>query len=525
MTIVSEPRTTFNIEPPTLAAGITAHKVLLVAQGLVAGAAIVDRLTPRLGSVAEVNALAGERSAFAAAYRAFRLINPTTQVDGIVLKDDDLGVAATSDITFVSANLVTQDTVLDFWIGSEREHKFSVLLVATDTEAEMAQKLYDAIVLDDTVPVSASILGAVITLTCTNTGTVGNFLALKSSVDDPSANVVSLANFAGGANNPDTTATLDVVGDQRYQTIIWDDCLDTDVITDFLDPRFNPDNDVLDGIAISSTVGTPAALIALGETLNSPSLVMFGRRNTFKGTPESAQVAGTDTIEWSPAFNASQAAIRSMRLTEGANIIALLTGATGLDARGGAALGSRPYFNSPIRALDVSVAGAGFIDSEVKDLNAVGISVVGNNRALTGVIMAEVFTTYKTDNAGNPDKSYRFLNTVDTVSLIREYFWNNFKQRFAQTRLTLGDLVEGRPMANPSAVFTFSTKLYNDLTGSDFALTQAGEAALQAFKENLVITFDMVEGLVYVEANVVPIVVQYRETFGKIKFAFNPSAA
>jgi phage tail sheath gpL-like len=175
--------------------------------------------------------------------------------------------------------------------------------------------------------------------------------------------------------------------------------------------------------------------------------------------------------------------------------------------------------------MALAPVGIGFTDVEVEQLKTAGASVLGNNRARTGVISGEIVTTYKTDNAGNPDASYKFLNTVDTVSLIREYFWNNFKQRFAQSRLTLGALVEGRPMANASAVFTYCTKLYNDLSESGFVLTQAGGVATKAFKDNLVISIDMQKGLVTVEANVVPIVGQYRETFGKIKFSFNPSAA
>lgn len=520
MTVISKPKTTFNIEPPSLEAGITPHKVLLVGVGTT-GTFTDGALVPNIIDVASAEALACARSMFANAFRAFRGINKITQVDGIVLTELVGGVNATASITVTGTATESKD--LEIYIASEHSNKITVTIASGDVLGTVATKIAAAITADAKVPVTASATLGVVTITAANKGTMGNSIGIKvvGSVAGVSLAVVGMT---GGAGNPVTTATLDVLGDDRYQTIIWDASLDLDVLTDFLDARFNVENDVQDGVGLATVTDTFANLGILLNTFNSQNMVILCRElNSI--TNSEYVLRGGDVLEWNPMHTAQVAALRSLRLTDGANIVALLTGATGLDGRGGAALASRPYFNTPVKNMELPEVGVGFSTIESDQLKALGGSLLGANRARTGLVLGEMVTTYKTNGAGDPDISYKYLNYVDTVSIIREYFWNNFKSRFAQSRLTLGDLVEGRPMANENSVRAFAIGLYGDLSGSDFALTQQGEEALKAFRDNLLVTIDLAQGLVICNCEVVPIVTQYRETFGKIKFAFNPSAA
>ena len=75
-----------------------------------------------------------------------------------------------------------------------------------------------------------------------------------------------------------------------------------------------------------------------------------------------------------------------------------------------------------------------------------------------------------------------------------EYFFNNLKSRFAQSRLTEGDVLKGRDMANDLTIIAFCEKLYQDLSGTDYVLLQDGETAFKFFKDNITVVLDMANG-------------------------------
>lgn len=223
-----------------------------------------------------------------------------------------------------------------------------------------------------------------------------------------------------------------------------------------------------------------------------------------------------------PPIKASQfAAIRALRLTDGANIGSFVLASNGpSDSFGGPALASKPYFNTPAPDLPLTGTGRGLTETEIEQLFSAGGSVIGNNVAGNSVIFGEVVTTYKNDAAGTSDISFKFLNYVDTASNVREYFYNNLRSRFAQSRLTEGDVIRGRDQANALTIRAFCEGLYQDLSGPDFVLLEAGEEALTFFKNNLNVTIDKANGRATVTM-IVPIVTQLREIQATIKIAFS----
>ena len=157
---------------------------------------------------------------------------------------------------------------------------------------------------------------------------------------------------------------------------------------------------------------------------------------------------------------------------------------------------------------------------EIDSLNTSGISTIGNNRAGNQVILGEQVTTYKTDSAGNPDVSFKFLNFVDTSSNAREFFVNNYRNVYAQSRLTGGDLIPGRDMANQASIEATTIGFYNTLSGADFVLTQAGEEARRFFIQNLIVSLDLATGTVTVDMGT-PLVTQLRNLFGTMRIVFS----
>jgi len=518
MTIISQPNVTVNIIAANADVSNTPQKVLFVGQMLAAGSATERTLIENIGnSKSDINALFGAGSMIAEMILQAREINELVQFDAIPLDDNVTAVQKTLDISFTGAFTVAG--TVQVVLGSERKYTIESSILAGDTTTEVAAKVSGAINLID-CPFSATPSLGVVEIEAKNGGEIANSIGVKAVIDGCAGLDVGLVNPVVGANDPSLIAVLDPVIGNRYQTIVWPYVDDVSEVVDFLDDRFNIDNDVLDGIAITTFVDTYSNLITAGNALNSKSLVVIGDVVETVDVTQSVKIAPA-ILEIPYAVSSQIAAIRSLRLTDGASISQYVISRAGaLDSFGGAALASKPYFNTPLALLPTIDTGEGFSKTEIENLFDSGIMVLGNNISKTGVLMGEAVTTYKTDPASNPDVSFKFMNYVDTASGAREYFFNNLKSRFAQSRLTEGDLIAGREMANAELIAAVCTGLYSDLSGADFVLLQAGEDALKFFKQNLVVTLDLDVGQATIQMKV-PLVTQLRTIIATMQIAFS----
>ena len=514
MTTVAQPSTTVNITSAVTEVANEDQKLLFIGQKTSAGTATAGALVPSIQNDNSWDTLFGEDSMLAAMIRSARLLNDQSQFDAIALDDSGSGVDAAATITITGAP--TETSTLAVTVGSQQNHTVTVNVTSGDSVTVIALAVVAAVNADPRMPVIASSAVGVVTLTAVNAGTYGNTLGIEVVGEVPGIATAIVA-MASGATDPVLTGVFDVVGNVRYQGIVWPYADDTSVVRTFLDARFNVVNDVLDGVAFTSKTDTLANLQNTYSALNSQSLVVIGDELTnetlLKGAPSVFEIPVVKVSEF--------AAIRALRLTAGSSITQFLAGEVGLDSFGGPALASRPYFNTPFPNIPVSVQGRGFTKSEVESLFDDGVSVMGNNTAANTIIMGEVVTTYKTDTAGNPDQAFKFLNFVDTASGAREYIVNNLNARFAQSRLTEGDLVPGRPMANAQLILSTLTEFYSTLSGPEFALTQSGEDARTAFTSNTSVTVDLSQGLVTILMNSVPLVSQVRTFNATMRITFS----
>ena len=509
-TPISQPSVTMNIAAASVSAQNAAQRVLFVGQKTASGSAVSGDLVTDLGvGDAQFATLFGENSMLATMLRDARSINQESSFDAIALDDDGAAVAATADIVF--AGPATADGMLVFTIGSAQS-SYSIAVLNGDTADAIAAKLDTAVNANTTAPVTSTVLADTVTLEAVNAGPEGNSIGVVVS-GTVAGVTVTLNAMAGGATAPDLTNLFDVVGVTRYQTVVWPYSYGLTDIKGFLDPRFNATNRVQDGVAITTAVDTFDNLIAVGDAQNSASLVIKASKLI-----DLATWKGPDIMELTTSRSAMTAALRSLRLTEGANISRYNIGGGLDDNVGGVAIASLPYFNSQYPDLAVSPTNLGFDSFEVEQLLDSGISVDGANPAQNAIISGEVVTTYKTDSAGNPDPSFTLLAYVDTISAVREYFWTSLRKDFAQSRLTLGDLVAGRSMANEISVRAAMTSYYTAL--AEDALVEAGSVAVTFFKDNLSVTIDKSIGRVTINCKVI-IVTQLREIVGTVQLAFD----
>lgn len=508
---VSLPKTTFNIQPGVETISNAPQKVLIVGQKTSAGSATSGALQKNIQNNSEEDTLFGENSMLAGMIRAYKKVNQITRIDAIGL-DDNGSTFATGSVGVVGT--ATEDGEVVITIGSRKNHKFIVAITSGDVASVIAAAIDTAVDKDLKVPIGSNANPASVDFTAINAGTVGNRIGIQ--VEGSVAGVTfSVTAMTGGATDPVLTNVLDVVGEDRYQTIVAPSEYGADFLTDFLDPRFNATNIIQDGVGGISETDTLSNLITFGTTENSKSLFVIGNKTVNK-----TLYKGSALFELNYAISSQIAAARALRLTDGANINDIVVAAASLDNFGGIELASLPYFNTIFPNLPLIDIDQEWTQTEMESLKAAGISVLGNNSARTSIVLSEVVTTRKTDDVGNPETTFKFLNAVDTSSVIREFFFNNNKARFAQSRLTDGDLVPGRSIANEGLLRATQLEFYDSLAG---VLTVSGELARIFFSENLVITLDLDEGKVTMEMKV-PIVSQLREIVATMNIVFSTNS-
>lgn len=512
-TILNNPRQTLNILPDRGIVQNTPQKVLFVGQKSAGGTAVAGDLIEILNDNAW-DGLFGAKSMLAGGLRRARQVNEVTQFFAIALDDDGGAVASTATVTFTGAP--TETGTLEIAVGSLHDYNFTLSILTTDTPTTIGDKLEAAITANVNIPFSAANVAGVVTVTAENGGTESNSTTLGYTGAVTGVTVVLTA-FASGVTNPDTSTIFDNLATLRFQTIVSPYGWGTTYLTDFLDPRFNTDNIILDGVGLSFYVDSAANGIATGTPLNSQSLVL-----PFSVSVDVDRQKGAEVFELPYVLASEIAGIRSLRLTENADISEfVIVTDNARDTFGGAAIASLPYFNTPLPFISFRQGIVqGLTNVEINALTAAGISPIGFNRANNDVLLGQMATTYKTDAAANPDETFKFLNYVDTSSNIREFMFFNGQADFAQSRLTQGNLQPFRAIQNEQTIRATYARYYDILADDDYVLTQAGNDALSIFKANLNVTLDLEQGLVIIIMRV-PIVTQLRQIIATLQISFN----
>tara|TARA_R110000803_G_scaffold59603_1_gene118389 strand:- start:685 stop:2235 length:1551 start_codon:yes stop_codon:yes gene_type:complete len=511
MSSISLPKVNFNIVPGAINVANAPQKVLLIGQG-VGGSVAAGSLTSGIGNGNEEEALFGRRTMIATMVREFRRINTVSQIDVVNIADPITGaVAATSTITFVGTS--TKAGNIEISIQSDRLHKFIVPVAVGSSESTVASSLQTFLIADDTLLFTSSVSAGVITLTAVHTGEEMNNATIKLITNlDGITNTITA--IAGGEGVVAIPALNDLVGDTRYQKIVYPASYDHDIIKTFLDNRFNADNIILDGVAVLTKTSDSATLVADALTLNSNSIML----NCNKVTDET-NLKGGALAELNVVQSTQFCAIRSLELTDGTNIAKYRVGNNILNTTGGDYMAAVPLHNTPISQLPIIYNNYGWRIPEQNLLNSNGCTLFGNNVSLTSIIIGDTVTTYQKNAAGISDITFKYLNYVETSSVIREYFFNNNKQEFSQKSLTNGDLIAGLPMANADSIATYQLSLYETLAGSKYGLVQAGSQAETFFKKNLIVTINESTGISTISM-IVPIVTQLRGINGTMQIGF-----
>jgi len=457
--------------------------------------------------------LFGLDSQLTAMIDTFRAVNKTSRLDVIPFDDDGSAVKSEGVITFTGT--ATEAASLTVYVGN-KQRLYKVDVIAGDTPTLIGDKLEALITADTRAAVTAVNAVGVVTLTAVNGGTVANSYTMLVT-GEVAGVTFALTGFTGGATDPVITGVEDLLVD-RTDVVMPQQYIFTAVL-DLLDSRFNIDNNVLDGRLFLGANDSKAELVSIGNTYNSQSLVIFGDKPVSNATREGSAILAFD-FQRSSHF----AGIRTLRLEDGTSIADFITSTEPFDNLGGVHTSTLPYANTAT-LLDTVTIGEGFTASEVKDLNAAGISLMGNNIANNTLIVGQVLTTYKTNIAGYPDETYKFLNYVDTATAAREFIWKSLKIDYAQARLTLGQGVAGYKFATIGGVRSSFVKYHGILGGDGYVLLQSGiledgRSISDIMKSKLTVNLDKKNGEI-VTSSILPLITQVRTILAPLNIRFN----
>jgi phage tail sheath gpL-like len=419
-----------------------------------------------------------------------------------------------AEATLTFSGTATESGTLRIAVQSERFFTFEVGVASgADAVTVVAPLVAQVIDNNDEILVDAIEAAGSVTLNAVHPGTDGNFLKIRLVSSVPGIDV-AITPFSGGAGAVDLLDFAAIIGDRRYQTILIPSSYSANLtaLRDYLDSVYNTPNRIKDGVGVtvySATSTTDAATLSQ-TTLGSRSMIVL----TDKIVATADQKGGC-VVEYNNTLGAQFAADRALRLTDGANIASIITGPNISNTSGGPFRAALPYHQTPFYDVARIVKSRGWSQAEQQILLNNNVSFFGNDITDSRITIGDVTTTYN-----EPDQVFKYLNTVDTTSVIREFFFNNCQARYAQTVLTDGALSGPNPIANEQSIAAFLVGLYQILAGSNFGLCQAGSSAQKFFNDNLQVEVLLSTGTVNISA-VVPIVSQLRIINGTIELSFN----
>lgn len=375
------------------------YRALIIAQRTSAGTSAAGSFT-KVTNENQALLAAGRGSQGHRMAKAWFANNKSTEVWLGLVDDNAAGVLATKTITF-TGNATAAGTV-NMYVGGTL---VQVAVAVSDTPTIIALALSTAITAALDLPVTSAVVAGVATLTARNKGTVGQDLDLRVNYQDgeatPAGVSIAFATGVTGITNPSLTALIAAMGDTWYQVTAhpFTDATSLTSIETELVSRFGPMR-MIDGVAITSALGSSSVLATLGLTRNCPHSCIAAQAGSSPITPPSEYAAA---VAATVAFYAN------------------------IDP-------ARPLQTLPLSGVK-SPAEANLFTMTERDLLL--HDGIGTTKAAAGGIvqLERIVTTYQTNAAGAADPSYRDVTTMLTLLYLRYTFRNRMMVRYPRSKL------------------------------------------------------------------------------------------
>lgn len=266
------------------------NRLLLVGQKLSSGSVPAGTLV-RLDDQLAVSQFGNGSQLAEMAYHA-RAQAPLQEIWCLPVADPSAGAQATATITCTTAKFpLGRAAILDLYLAGIR---YRVNVGAADTAitvaAAIAAKINDGYWRNQRkvrAPVTADVGSSpnqhVVTLTSLHKGAAQNSLDISvchAEDDDRTAlDVLAIVNFASGSGTVDMAATLAVLGDEPFETIVapYDDTTAIDAVSAFLADRWGYSRQIY-GHYFTARYDTYSNLATFGAARNSPYVTVLGTK-------------------------------------------------------------------------------------------------------------------------------------------------------------------------------------------------------------------------------------------------------
>lgn len=386
------------------------RKLLIIGQRIAAGT-LAELIPTRILTAGQAKQYAGRGSQLALMVENAKTENPDADMWLVAQNDLVAGAAATGTITATIG--APAAGVIPLYIGGK---KVPVGVAAGAAANAIAASIQAAIAADPDLPVTASVLANVVTLTAKNKGENGNTIDIRNGYypDEaaPSGVMLAIVAMAAGAGNPDINLVLAAIAGEAFYSIVmpYTDAANMTAFENELTNRWGPMIQKT-GHIFASLSGTHGAISTYGAGRNSVQSSVMG-----------AKRSPTPPWRWAAA------------------LAAVCEGSGSIDP-------ARPFQTLELKSVLAPAVEDRFSQPERNLLLKDGISTFTVDDG-GRVLIERVITTYQTNAQGIEDVSFLDLETKWTVDFIRFSVRALIALKYPRFKLTDDDtdFEPGQPM-------------------------------------------------------------------------------
>lgn len=262
------------------------YKCIVIGQRIAAGSVLANVATD-IFSDDDAAVYFGRGSIAHLAVRAAIKANRYLSLQAIALDDAGAGVAASNTVTITgpaSGNGALRLNV--------NQQKVDIAIASADTANAIAAALNAQIALQPDLPITATVLAGVVTLTAKNKGTLGNAIKVSTVVNSTGVTAVATA-MSGGLNDPDISAALTAIYNAGHTLIFcaYNDTANMTALRTHINAVSAPFEKRRVRAVIAHT-GTYAQSTTLAASINSGRLLELLLPNAYESSSEVAAVMG-----------------------------------------------------------------------------------------------------------------------------------------------------------------------------------------------------------------------------------------
>jgi len=412
------------------------YKALLVAQKLATGT--VDELIPTLiGNADAGEGYFGIGSQLSEMIRAFKAANPYTELWAVAIDDDGAATAGTHTVTF--SGTATADGEVAMYIAGTR---VAVPVTSGDGAAAVSTAMSAAIVAHNSysrLPFTSAEATSVVTLTARNKGTQANEVDVRVNYQAnellPAGITAVIAAGVTGATDPAISEAITAMGDTQYNMIAssFNDATNIALMETELTTRWGP-MEQKEGHFLVVDQGTQSALTSIGNARNSEHTTIL-------------EMGGLVAFSPTPTYIAA------------ATAAAVVSASVSIDP-------ARPFQTLALPGVLPPAESDRFNRTERNTLLTDGIATHYVDGG--GVVRIErMSTTYQTNPLGATDPSYRDLNTMATLPLLRYEVRTLIALRFPRHKLADDGTIfdPGQAVVTPTSIKALLISLARDWEG------------------------------------------------------------